>query len=560
MRVSLLYRDADRDRMADGAYYDAESIIHDLGLDSLFTAAARRPVYEHGQIRKVDREDPYIAETMRRVMMLPLSSAEEIAFRQAVLQDCFRQEDLLRGLYRISGETLQKLDVLGRGSREKNTSRNPVVKLADDIAACEMTCDALAEIRELFSRPDPKTGKPAREILASEGFRSFYERLGEAFSGERESTVRRVLADLEFFTDGTDERNDKVRAVKPKIVLECGLVDGLKFSSLKLAEVSSENIRFYRPGTTMKKLQDFKYSRIPDSFPVERDMRLSEQAKQLEFGVAGYLKEQVLDGLLEEFQAFFGQLKRQAAFYLGTVQLTAYLKLYGMAVCDPEVTQRNRLEFRNLRECAMGVERRMTVVGNTCAMDGKNLLIVTGANQGGKSTFLRSIGIAQVMMQCGMPVAAEQFRSGIFPRIFVHFTRREDSSMNSGRLDEELGRMNRIVEQIGDGSLVLLNESFATTTEKDGSVIAYDIVKALTEAGVKILMVTHLLSFAKRMYGETKDNPDSGVEFLSAERKEDGTRTFRMIQHVPEMTSFGLDLWEKVIGSESGELRVESGE
>ncbi len=297
----------------------------------------------------------------------------------------------------------------------------------------------------------------------------------------------------------------------------------------------------------MKSLQDLWHARIPDSFPVEKDMRLSEQAKQLEYGVTSYLMENVLKGMLEDFQTFFDQLKLQAAFYLGAIQLTQYLKLYGMDFCFPETADRETLEFGELRECVMGVARRVTVVGNTCTLDRKNLLIVTGANQGGKSTFLRSIGIAQVMMQCGMPVAAKSFRSGIYPRIFVHFTRREDSSMNSGRLDEELGRMNRIVENIGDGSLVLLNESFATTTEKEGSVIAYDIVRALNEAGVKVLMVTHLLSFAKRVYGETKDDPESAVAFLSAERKPDGVRTYRMIPHVPEMTSFGLDLYEEIV-------------
>ena len=128
--------------------------------------------------------------------------------------------------------------------------------------------------------------------------------------------------------------------------------------------------------------------------------------------------------------------------------------------------------------------------------------------------------------------------------------------MNSGRLDEELGRMNRIVEQIGDGSLLLLNESFATTTEKEGSVIAYDIVKALTEAGVKILMVTHLLSFARRVYEQEKDDPESGAAFLSAERRPDGTRTFRMIPHAPEMTSFGLDLYEEIVEKRTGPARV----
>ena len=102
--------------------------------------------------------------------------------------------------------------------------------------------------------------------------------------------------------------------------------------------------------------------------------------------------------------------------------------------------------------------------------------------------------------------------------------------------------MDRIVDLIGEESLVLLNESFATTTEKEGSLIAWDIVRALGEAGVKILMVTHLLSFAKRMYDERKD-----AVFLSAERTAEGIRTFRMIPHPPEMTSFGLDLYEEIV-------------
>ena len=155
------------------------------------------------------------------------------------------------------------------------------------------------------------------------------------------------------------------------------------------------------------------------------------------------------------------------------------------------------------------------------------------------------------MMQCGLMVMAGSYSAGIFPDIFVHFTRREDSEMNSGRLDEELGRMNGIIEHLGKDSLLLLNESFATTTEKEGSQIAYNIIKALTEAGVRILTVTHLLSFAKRMYDETAGDPEGAAEFLTAERKSDGERTFRMIRHEPELTSFGLDLYREIVGGMS---------
>ena len=120
--------------------------------------------------------------------------------------------------------------------------------------------------------------------------------------------------------------------------------------------------------------------------------------------------------------------------------------------------------------------------------------------------------------------------------------------MNSGRLDEELNRMSQIVDHLEPNAMLLLNESFATTTEKEGSVIAYDIIKALTEAGVKVLTVTHLLSFAQQVYAEAQEANTVGVEFLSAERGANGERTYHMIQHEPELTSFGMDLYEEIIG------------
>ena len=64
--------------------------------------------------------------------------------------------------------------------------------------------------------------------------------------------------------------------------------------------------------------------------------------------------------------------------------------------------------------------------------------MITGANQGGKSTFLRSVGLAQLMMQCGMFVAAESLRASVGQRLFTHYKREEDAAMESGKLDEEL--------------------------------------------------------------------------------------------------------------------------
>ena len=543
MKVCLLY--PDKEWAKDDRYYDTTSIIQDLGLKSLFLAAAKKPVYENGKVVKVEKEDAFLQDTIRNVMMIPLTSAEEIRFRQDIIKDGIEHEELIRGLYELCGEVLKKWNELGRGPREKSQQSNPVTKLITDIRVIRLLCESLSEIKKMLNGQEKE--------LSSKGLIFFRNGLFEAFSDEREEFMKRRLDDIAFYTERIDEEDARrVEVIRPRIVLECGLEDGLKFSSMKLEDISSQNRKFYKPGSTRQKIQEFINSRVPDSFSTLQDPRIKDQANLLEFTIVSYLV-QDLKELTEEFQSFFDTLRFQTAFYLAAVQLTQQMERFRIEWCFPTVCDRRDLEFTELKEFVMGLEQRTRLIGNTCSFKQKDLLIVTGANQGGKSTFLRSIGIAQVMMQSGLMVTARSYSSGIFPRIFVHFTRREDSAMNSGRLDEELNRMNKIVEQIGDGSLLLLNESFATTTEKEGSVIAYDIIRALNEAGVRILTVTHLLSFARRIHEEMQNDPDSGVEFLSAERKEDGTRTYRMIRHEPELTSFGLDLYEEIVEKKYGQ-------
>ena len=98
--------------------------------------------------------------------------------------------------------------------------------------------------------------------------------------------------------------------------------------------------------------------------------------------------------------------------------------------------------------------------------------------------------------------------------------------------------MSDIAEHISANSLLLLNESFAATNDREGSEIARQIVSALHEKGVKIFYVTHLHEFARRSYLERTED----MLFLRAERKEDGTRTFKLIEGEPLDTSYGLDL------------------
>ena len=170
--------------------------------------------------------------------------------------------------------------------------------------------------------------------------------------------------------------------------------------------------------------------------------------------------------------------------------------------------------------------------------------MITGANQGGKSTFLRSVGQAYLMMQAGMFVPAASFAASVSTGVFTHFKREEDVTMEMGKLDEELDRMSVIAGQITSGCLLLCNESFASTNEREGSEIARQVIRALTEAGIRVIFVTHLYDLAERYFAQH----DPATLFLRAERQPDGHRTFRLPAGEPLPTSYGQDLYQQVFG------------
>jgi DNA mismatch repair ATPase MutS len=151
------------------------------------------------------------------------------------------------------------------------------------------------------------------------------------------------------------------------------------------------------------------------------------------------------------------------------------------------------------------------------------------------------------MMQCGMFAPAESFCSNVCDGLFTHFKREEDTTMKSGKLDEELSRMSDIVDNLTSHSILLLNESFAATNEREGSEIARQIICALLEKRLKVFFVTHLYEFAYGFYDKKMEN----AIFLRAERKADGGRTFKVIEGEPLQTSYGVDLYKTIFGTDN---------
>jgi hypothetical protein len=255
---------------------------------------------------------------------------------------------------------------------------------------------------------------------------------------------------------------------------------------------------------------------------------------------------------VDHIRSFFQMLCAELGFFIGCLNLREQLTAVGAPLCFPVPagpvpagTGQAQLHARGLYDACLALTLGTRAVGNDLDADGKELIMITGANQGGKSTFLRSVGLAQLMLQAGMFVAAEELTATTCTGLFTHYKRGEDATMEKGKLDEELARMSGIADQITAGSLLLCNESFSSTNEREGSQIARQVIRAMTEAGIRIVFVTHLYDLAERCYAE---NAGTAL-FLRAERQPDGRRTFRLLAGEPLPTSYGQDLYQQVFGT-----------
>lgn len=138
--------------------------------------------------------------------------------------------------------------------------------------------------------------------------------------------------------------------------------------------------------------------------------------------------------------------------------------------------------------------------------------------------------------------AGYRIHANVCQRILTHYKREEDAELKSGKFDEELARVSLIVDNLVPGSLLLFNESFASTNEHEGSEIARQIVTALLDRRIKVVFVTHQYEFAHSL----AEPPCPGVLFLRAGREADGSRPFKLTEAAPLRTSYGEDMYREI--------------
>jgi hypothetical protein len=481
------------------------ALMQDLEVDILLHAMA-----DH---------DEFLYDVARKAVFSGFQNdVDTILYRQEIVKDCLKNPTAVRDLYVLMVEAIERARKQWWG-----LSRYPDSLLYSSIEVIESSLGALRKLRGMAEELSGRFASRAFTAM----FIMFRKELDDHYLGR----IQGHLTALKF---------------RKGVLLSAELGDGNEGVNYVLLPESEE-----RPNWFERML-----GKGPPAYTFYIDDR-DEAGARILSDIRHRGISRVATALAESAEHvlnFFKMMRTELAFYVGCLNLYDKLMAKKRPTClpTPVPAGERRHHFMGLYDVCLSLHMEDPVVGNGVDADGKDLIIITGANQGGSSTFLRSIGLAQLMMQCGMFVGARAFTAELCPALLTHYKREEDATMKSGKFDEELARMSEIVDHIGPNVMLLFSESFAATNEREGSEIAKQIVCALLEKRIKVFYVTHLYEFAHGLFNKKRE----GSIFLRAERNADGTRTFRLHEGGPLETVYGEDLYRQIFGLNDGASAV----
>jgi len=460
----------------------------DLNLDQVFAAVA-------------DGRDEYDLTPFFRT---PLRDAAAVAYRHEVFRDLERQAVAAA----VAG--------FGRRMRTVREYLTQSRKLRYRYQKEFWFLDAAREYREAVSALAGALGEAdlaARGFIALRDYLSGYA--GSAAFGMLTTDIERVSVALARVRYCVNIRANRVTVSRYE--------DEADFS----ADVVATFAKFARG-----EVKDYhgKFRSWPDMDYVEE--RITDQVARLfpdEFGALDVFCQQH-GGFIDATARAFD---REIQFYLAYLEFIAPLKAAGLEFCYPRVSADDK-ETEAAAAFDLALARKLVpdggpVVGNDLRLSGpERIFVVTGPNHGGKTTFARMAGQLHYLASLGYPVPARRARLFLPDRIFTHFEREEDLATLRGKLEDELVRIKDVLDEATSASLLVMNESFASTTLHDARFIGERVLDRMTELGLLGVYVTFVDELASRneacvsMVGMV--NPDNPAErtFKIVRRPADG--------------------------------------
>ena len=244
-------------------------------------------------------------------------------------------------------------------------------------------------------------------------------------------------------------------------------------------------------------------------------------------------------------------LMPEIIFYIRWAELTDKIMATGMPMCKAKIlpADERNCSFKELYNLKLAINKvrgeEINIITNEFDFnDERRIYIMTGPNRGGKTIFTQAVGLCMLLSQWGIYIPAREAEISPCDNIYTHFPADENDTVDLGRLGEESQRLSHIFDVATSRSLMLLNESLATTSVAEGLFIAKDVVKAMRYLGVRAIFNTHMHELAKSL-----DELNSGEGTSRAESLITGVckgeRSFKVAIAPPQGVSYAADIAKK---------------
>ncbi|MBR6101211.1 MAG: DNA mismatch repair protein MutS [Ruminococcus sp.] len=399
-----------------------------------------------------------------------------------------------------------------------------------------------------------------KEKLHSKGVIAMFEYFEEQFRSPHYIELKKECAELREMI------KNRIRSVTVAINLDETLVP----ISAGILEISDEpyilkpsvldRIIYHGANFQSKKiLKSVKNKYSGTNMDGEKNINAADKAlfEELAAFTDGYVEK--IDDVLAEYQKItlkdMYAISYQLDFYLGAIELISLCENSGLKMCRPVITEGKTvikglfdpIYFREARTYNLHNKQQRPVVLNDISFgEDADFYILTGANNGGKTTFVRAVGIAFCMAQAGLYVPAESCELCPADYIYTHFPKEEQTGINASRFTTEIKQFRTISDTITPRSLLFMNESIQSTTPKECVDIAGEMVKIFTMIGVRGIFATHLLELAEKVGELNAEGVRSRLESLVVLTDEKtGERKYKVVKGKPSQTSLAKTILDE---------------
>lgn len=458
-------------------------------------------------------------DLVRNVLSVLPQDETTVLYRQEMVKDFIENETFCTELEEI----LKRLEIL----KEFNTHNHFLSKtkaslwdLIDYMEEMEIYIQVVEELNKLLQKSQlaSKGLVEIKELLKNVIDMDQIDDLKEIVNGLRTevSSLKSVIVGINLTPELHPE---EVRVLEYSTVPVSSMFNKV---ALGLSIKSGRIIRYREPTPFMKYICD----------DMEKELSKSVQRYKSE------LKKYV------NFKGYFLlDICNDMKFYLLIARFGRKLLNSGYSICYPKLSnQSDQVKMKGVYNIRLTEKDVKNIVKNDFVFKKEEkIFILTGPNRGGKTMLTQAVGISAIFAAQGLFVTADSYEGFLFDQVLTHFPADENETLDLGRLGEEAVRIQEIVKEATNRTLVLLNETYSSTSAIDGLYLAKDLVHILKHKEVPTIFNTHLHELARLTEEMNQWDGLGNVVSLTMEIVEN-VNTYRVLRKEPDSSSFARNI------------------